>query len=199
MPLTLQQFATAVGAGQPRAMPWLDHVNRALDAYAINTPVRVAAFCAQIGHETAGLRYSAEIWGPTPAQIRYERDFKAAWPPSDDDERNELAYRLGNVNAGDGQRFKGHGLIQVTGRANHARARDRLRLRFGVPDFEAEPRRLAEMQWACLSAADYWDEHGLNALADAGQFVTITRRINGGTNGLADRQARLAVAEQALA
>jgi putative chitinase len=129
------------------------------------------------------LRSTTEQWGPTPAQRRYEGRAD-----------------LGNTQPGDGERFKGHGFIQVTGRFNHARVRDRLRERFpDVPDFEAEPERLAELPWAALSAADYWDDKGLNALADAGDFAAITRKINGGLNGQADRLARWGKAKRALA
>jgi putative chitinase len=201
MNLTLHQLSQATGCGVVRAQAWLPWMNRALEAFEIDTPARVAAFLAQVGHESCSLRYAAEIWGPSRQQLRYERDFTAAWPPSDEDDRNRLAYRLGNVNAGDGERFKGHGPIQITGRANHARVRDRLRLRYGmsVPDFEVEPDELATPQWGAMSAADYWADRNLNALADAGEFVTLTRRINGGTNGLADRQARWKTAQAALA
>jgi putative chitinase len=153
--------------------------------YGIDTPARLAAFLAQVGHESGGFRHATELWGPTAAQRRYEGRAD-----------------LGNVQPGDGERFKGHGYIQTTGRFNHARVRDRLRQRFphlDVPDFEAEPERLAEPQWAALSAADYWDDRGLNALADRGDFLGITKRVNGGYNGLADRQARWARAQQALA
>lgn len=164
----------AVGASEARAREVLPPLAAACALYGIDTPERQAAFLAQVGHESGGFRYVVELWGPTPAQERYEgrRD-------------------LGNTQPNDGPRFKGHGFIQVTGRANHARVRDRLRERFAdVPDFEAEPHRLAELQWACLSAADFWDEHGLNALADEGDFAGITRRINGGLNGQDDRLAR---------
>ena len=165
----------AVGATQALAARWLPHIEAACGLYGIDTPARVAAFLAQIGHESGGLRYATELWGPTPAQQRYAG-------------RQDL----GNTQPGDGARFKGHGLIQTTGRYNHARVRDRLRERLGdaVPDFEADPVALASDEWAAVSAADYWDDKGLNALADAGDFEAITRRINGGLNGLADRKAR---------
>jgi putative chitinase len=153
--------------------------------YGITTRDRLAAFLAQIGHESGGLRYVRELWGPTPVQERYEgrRD-------------------LGNTQPGDGRRYMGRGLIQTTGRYNYQRVRDRLRESFGdadVPDFEAEPDALEQPRWAVLSAADYWDDRGLNALADAGDFLTITKRINGRTNGLADRQQRWVRAKDALA
>jgi putative chitinase len=198
----------AVGTTPGRAAifaPWLDW---ACEQYEINTPDRQAAFFAQIGHESGGLKWTSEIWGPTAQQRRYERNFDAPWPDDPEEAKqpafavNRLAYGLGNVAVGDGSRFRGHGLIQTTGRGNHIRVRDRLRDRFpdiDVPDFELEPLRLIEPQWASVSAADFWDMRGLNAFADAGDFERITRRINGGVNGLADRIARWDAAKVALA
>lgn len=134
----------------------------------------MAAFIAQIGHESLSLRYTAEVWGPTPTQKRYEG-------------RTDL----GNTRPGDGIKFRGHGLIQTTGRFNHAAVRDRLRAAgHDCPDFEAFPEELETPKWAAWSAADYWSWKKLNELADRDDFLLITRRINGGTNGLADRQAR---------
>jgi putative chitinase len=150
--------------------------------YEINTPIRLAAFLAQIGHESGSLRHTTEIWGPTPAQRTYEG--RAS---------------LGNTEAGDGERYKGHGLIQTTGRFNHRAVRDRLRARgIDCPDFEAEPDRLAEPAWAAWSAADYWDWRDCNALADTGAFEAITVKINGGLNGQSDRLERWAKAKAAL-
>lgn len=170
----MKALLRAAGATTAKADAIAADMQRACDLYAINTPKRLAAFLAQVGHESGGFAHAAEIWGPTPAQQRYEG-------------RKDL----GNTQAGDGPRYRGHGYIQTTGRANHARVRDRLRQRMaGVPDFEAHPEKLALLPWACLSAADYWDMRGLNALADAGDFAGLTRRINGGMNGHADRVAR---------
>ena len=183
--MTPEQLARATGARIDRATAFIDHIEWAMIEFGIDTQVRRAAFLAQIGHESGGLKYTTEIWGPTPAQARYEG-------------RKDL----GNIYPGDGSLYRGHGLLQTTGRHNHARVRDRLRARFpgrDVPDFEAEPARLAEPEWAALSAADYWDEHGLNALADTGDFLRLTKRINGGTNGLADRLALHSAATEALA
>ncbi|WP_375577088.1 glycoside hydrolase family 19 protein [Paracidovorax oryzae] len=174
----------AAGATQALAERWLDHVAAACGLYEINTLPRIAAFLAQVGHESGGFRYTSEIWGPTASQRRYEG-------------RKDL----GNTQPGDGSRFRGHGLIQTTGRYNHARVRDRLRQRLGpdVPDFEQQPELLASDEWAATSAADYWDDKGLNALADIVDFERITRRINGGLNGQADRMARFERVQQALA
>jgi len=119
--------------------------------------------------------------GPTLAQQGYE-------PPS------EKATELGNTQPGDGFRFRGRGLIQVTGRANYGTCGQAL----GV-DLESDPGQLANPELACRSAAWFWKSHGLNELADAGQFQDITRRINGGLTGEADRLAFYSRAQEALA
>lgn len=178
-----QTIAACTGARIDRAERFAEPLVAAMALYHIDTPARQAAFLAQIGHESGGLKYTSELWGPTPAQSRYEGRAD-----------------LGNVQPGDGSRYRGHGLIQTTGRANHARVTQRLSARFdNVRDFEADPEALTDPQWAALSAADFWDDKGLNALADAGDFERITRRINGSTNGLADRVARYEAALAVLA
>ena len=180
--MTPDTLRAATGCTAEAAAKYADPLSAACAFYGIDTPTRLAAFLAQIGHESGSLRYASELWGPTHTQLRYEG--RAS---------------LGNTQPGDGERFKGHGLIQTTGRFNHARVRDRLRERFpDVPDFEADPEALTQPQWACLSAADYWDDRGLNELADAGQFEAITRKINGGFNGQADRLTRWERAKKAL-
>lgn len=175
-------IAACTGASLPFAEKFADPLTATMREYAIDSRERQAAFLAQVGHESGGLRYTTELWGPTPAQKRYEG-------------RKDL----GNVQKGDGAKFRGHGLIQTTGRHNHARTRDRLRKRFpDCPDFEAYPLALALPMWAAFSAGDYWDDKGLNLLADVGDFETITRRINGGLNGWVDRLKRWDAAKEAL-
>lgn len=197
----MEQLASCTGARIDRAQAFLPHLITTMREYRIDTPKRVVAFLPHVGHESGGLRWTTEIWGPTPEQSRYERDFDEAWPPPGKGHRNWKAYELGNSEPGDGERFKGHGLFQVTGRANHRGARDRLRVKFGlrVPDFEANPKALAEHEWAALSAGDFWASRNLNDLADAGDFVRLTRRINGGTNGLEHRLALWETAKAVLA
>jgi len=148
----------------------LPHLNAAMGSHGVDTPLRTAAFVAQLAHESGEFRWMEEIWGPTAAQLRYE-------PPS------PLAARLGNTQPGDGKRFKGRGPIQITGRFNYQKFGELLAL-----DLVGDPAIAAKPEIAFATAALFWRSNGLNELADARDFVTITRRINGGTNGLAERQ-----------
>jgi putative chitinase len=166
---------------QPKAEQFLPHLNQALRGYGIDTMLRTAAFIAQLAHESGEFRYMEEIWGPTDAQRRYE-------PIS------TLAARLGNIQAGDGKRFKGRGPIQITGRANY--------LRYGEllgHDLVLEPELAAQPEVAFSIAGLFWASNGLNEKADIQDFVGITKRINGGTNGLEDRQRYYARAKTVLA
>jgi predicted chitinase len=160
---------------------YLPALNRAMQDYGVNTMLRTAAFIAQLAHESGEFRWMEEIWGPTDAQRRYE-------PASD------LAARLGNTQPGDGKLFKGRGPIQITGRFNYHKYGGLL----GI-DLNANPALAATPDVAFATAGLYWKTNGLNELADAEQFVTITRRINGGTNGLADRQKFYETAKAVLA
>ena len=152
-------------------------LNAAMGHYQIVGAKRVAAFIAQIGHESGQLKYVKEIWGPTAAQARYEG-------------RKDL----GNTVAGDGSKYRGRGLIQITGRANYMACSEELGL-----DLIKQPELLEKPQHACMSAAWFWATKGLSTLADAGQFDKITQRINGGQNGAADRQSLYARALKVLA
>jgi putative chitinase len=183
--VTLAQLMAATGAREDRASAALAGINAAMQQYAINTPARIGMFLANVGHETGGLRWLQEIWGPTPAQLRYEGRAD-----------------LGNTKTGDGSRYRGRGMFQTTGRANYVRLRDRLRARVTqeeVPDFEAVPEFLALPKWAALSAADYVDMRNLNRFADRGAFVDYVKGVNGGTNGLEDRMRLWVAAQKVLA
>lgn len=165
--MTPKQLAVCTGARIDRAVEWLPAIEAAMAEFGIDTPARQAAFLAQIGHESGGLKWTVELWGPTEAQRRYEG-------------RKDL----GNVQIGDGFRFRGRGLIQTTGRHNYLATGKAL----GV-DLIAKPELLALPPLAARSAAWYWQSRGLNALADAGDFERITKRINGGLNGQPERIA----------
>lgn len=179
--LTADLLRTATGCTADAAALYAPHLDAACAYYGIGASVdRLAMFLAQVAHESGSLRYVRELADGSAYEGR--RD-------------------LGNTEPGDGKRYRGRGLIQITGRANYRATTQRLRARLArtVPDFEATPQALELPEWAAWSAADFWDSRGLNGYADRGDFVGITRRINGGTNGLADRQERLALARRVLA
>jgi predicted chitinase len=131
--------------------------------FAATTRTRAAAAVAQLAHESAGFVYREEI--ASGAAYEGRRD-------------------LGNTHPGDGRRFKGRTYIQITGRSNYAAVSRAL-----GHDFVAHPATLAEPAFAAKGAMWWWKTHGCNELADRGDFVALTRRINGGTNGLASRRA----------
>lgn len=175
--MTPKDLAQATGARIDRAKTFLPIIESAAPDFDINTPQRMAAFLAQVGHESGGLHWLTELWGPTDAQLRYEG-------------RKDL----GNTQPGDGARFKGRGLIQITGRNNYQKASTAL-----ATDFISNPELLAEPDMAVRSAMWFWQAHGLNELADADSFRLITQIINGGFNGLTERLALYEVAKEVLA
>lgn len=172
------QLQRIMGIKRSTAAAWLPHISKALELSECHTPKRQAALLSQVGHESGCLRYTREIWGPTKQQLKYEPG-------------TSLAKRLGNIREGDGMRYMGRGLIQITGRENYRRCAERMaQIVHGleIPDFEAEPEKLERPDFAALSAAVYWVDRKLNRWADNGDFSELTRRINGGYNGLAHRQ-----------
>lgn len=170
--MTLQELKEIMPYAGKRAETFLEPLNAAMEEFEINTPARQAAFLAQIAHESGSLRYVKEIASGAAYEGRSD---------------------LGNTQEGDGVRFKGRGLIQITGRANYAQCGAALGL-----DLLAEPDLLEQTENACRSAAWFWHSRGLNELADAGEFRMITKRINGGYNGLGDRQAYYNRAKEVL-
>ncbi|OLT54827.1 hypothetical protein BJF89_00925 [Corynebacterium sp. CNJ-954] len=154
-------------------------MENAMRAANITTALRAAHWCSQIGHESVGLQYMEEIASGT-----------AYNPPS------RVAQSLGNTQAGDGPRYKGSGPIQLTGRSNF-RAFTRWAQAQGhtTIDFEAQPQLVrSDPRWGFLAASWYWTvaRPNLNGLCDADNVDAVTIAINGGTNGIADRRARLA-------
>lgn len=174
--ITPALLRAAVGCTADLADIYADHLADACALNDITTPARLAAFLAQVGHESGSLKHTAELWGPTEAQKTYEG-----------------RKSLGNTQIGDGYFFRGRGLIQCTGRANMAQMAEWLGL-----DLLTTPELLEQPRWAALSAATWWARHGCNQLADAGDFEALTRRINGGTNGLEDRLKRWERAKAAI-
>lgn len=173
LPLTADRFRRIMpNASQARVNEILPHLVDAMEEYGINTPQRQAAFLAQLAHESGSLRYVREIASGDAYEGRAN---------------------LGNFEAGDGRRFKGRGLIQITGRANYAQCA----LALGLPLLQ-KPEILEQPGPSCRSAAWFWHTHGLNALADQDNFLQITKVINGGLNGYDDRCDHWAKAKAVL-
>jgi putative chitinase len=169
--ITQEQLTAIAPYSQPdRLVQLLPNLNMTMQRYEIITPLRKAHFLAQVGHESDGFNTNEEY--ASGADYEGRRD-------------------LGNTKTGDGVRFKGRGLIQVTGRSNYAACGQAL----GV-DLISNPQRLGDFDLACLSAGWFWDTRSLNDYADSDDVLQITRIINGGLNGLDDRQDYLARAKQ---
>lgn len=162
----------APGMSARKAEMFAPLLTAAMAEFEIDNGAREAAFLAQVMHESGQLHYLAEI----ASGQAYEG--RAA---------------LGNTEPGDGVRFKGRGLIQITGRTNYAACGAALNL--ALLD---EPELLEQPEPATRSAGWFWKTHGCNEIADTGDFVKLTRRINGGTTGLQDRQAYWARAQAVL-
>lgn len=173
MNLTADQVVKIMPYAKARATLFIDGINAAMAEFEINTSARQASFLAQIGHESGQLRYVRELASGEAYEMR--KDLGNTWP-------------------GDGVKFKGRGLIQITGRANYAACGAALGL-----DLLARPELLELPVNACRSAGWFWNLKHLNWLADAGDQEKICRRVNGGTNGLADRLALFEVARGVLA
>jgi predicted chitinase len=145
-------------------------------SWQIHTPLRLAHWLAQLGHESGELKYSEEIASGRAYEGRKN---------------------LGNTRAGDGVRFKGRGLIQITGRYNYSR----LARELGRPELLEDPKLVAEPPWAVESAGWFW-RHGtavdLNNVADKDNVTLITKLVNGGYNGLRDRKRLLVRAKKAV-
>lgn len=214
MLLTLPQFQRAAGLSPLMAQRWFEPFSKAAAEFQINTPARLAAFIAQTGHESTGLSRLSENLYYSDAE-RVARIFRSGF----DNNKNgviepaeiefarayirnpeKLANRAyagrggnGDEASGDGWRFRGRGLIQVTFRDNYFHCGKALGL-----DLIANPDLLLEYVNAARSAAWFWQTNGCNELADKGDFLAVTRRINPPAEGQADRVARFNVAKAAL-
>ncbi|EOD8984362.1 glycoside hydrolase family 19 protein [Pseudomonas aeruginosa] len=197
MLITEQQLLQILPNAGHRAGFFVPALNVAMERFGIIAPVRGAAFLAQVGHESGQLTRLVE-------NLNYSaQGLAATWPSryrGADGKPNALALNLarhpqaianntyasrngnGDEASGDGWRYRGRGLLQITGRANYRTAGAGL----GQP-LEQEPELLEQPEFAALSAAWWWSTHGLNELADRGEFAAITRRINGGLNGQSER------------
>lgn len=181
--INLDQICKIVPAGKPEVLAtFIEPLNRTFETYDISNRLRVCMFVAQAAHESMNFSRLREIWGPTPQQLRYERLLSAAWPPTAQDQRNKLAWQLGNANVGDGKKHMGRGIFMNTGVANNERSGKIL----GV-DLLNHPELLEGAEIACHDAGLFWKLHGMNQSADSDDILTNTHVLNGGTNGLPER------------
>jgi len=194
MELTLQQLKQLLPKN-----PYVDHWHQALEQllpdYEINTPQRIAAFVAQCSHESAGFTALKENLNYKAATLR--KIFPKYFPTDDlanayanmPNKQEAIANRVyasrmgnGDEHSGDGYRYCGRGLIQLTGKSNYQAFADSLEM-----NVEDVPEYLATFEGAAQSACWFWESNNLNQLADKGDILTLTKRINGGTIGLEDR------------
>ncbi len=173
---------------------WTEALNNAFNKYQINTPKRKACFLGQCMHESGGFKFMRE-------NLNYSaRALMATWPSRFPDQETANQFernpekiankvyggRMGNTEDGDGWKYIGRGLIQLTGKDNYAAASEAL-----GEDLVSNPQLVEEPRVAALTAGWFWNKRGLNELADQMDIATMTRRINGGNLGIADRQEKI--------
>lgn len=176
--VSIETVAAGMGFPPDQALA----LERACIRFGINTKLRVCHFLAQVAHESGTGRWLKELWGPTPAQRRYEGRAD-----------------LGNTQRGDGFRFRGRGLIQLTGRDNYERYSQTLH---GDDRAVRDPDMVAKLPDAALAAGYFWDRDGINEWADGDDVLAVSRAVNLGSptsrgtpNGLEDRKAMLKLAK----
>jgi putative chitinase len=194
-----QEQLTALGIDQK----WLDPLNHTFTKYDINTALRQAAFIGQCQHESNNFRTLEENLHYSTAGLMHT--WPSRFPSADVAEQysqnpQKLANKVyagclgnGTEESGDGWNYHGRGLIQLTGKENYERCGEAI-----SADLINKPQLLVDPYYACLSAGWFWGKKGLNALADSKDYVTMTKRINGGLIGLDDRKAKIAKAISVL-
>lgn len=160
--ITDQQLRAMLPNAGSRLDAHLPYIETALEEGKIDTPQRIAAFLAQLAHESGEYRYMEEIADGSAYEGRAD---------------------LGNIYPGDGVKFKGHGPIQITGRDNHHDCGVAL----GI-DLIEDPRKITLPEYGTASAVWFWNSRSLSLLADRDWFKAIAKIINGGLNGLSDRR-----------
>jgi putative chitinase len=176
--MTPAEWRAALVKIAPRGKPWIldglaDAMPVMVDRFDINTPVRQQHFLAQLAHESDHFQTTREYASGKAYEGRKD---------------------LGNTHKGDGERYRGRGLIQLTGRSNYQRASQAL----GQPYLE-EPDLVEKFPAAAIVSGWFWKTNGLNEIADKDDVRAVTRRVNGGLNGLDSRMAHLASARTAVA
>ena len=180
MKVTKEQILQIMPNAAKYVDKYLVYINGYSELFKIDTPLRMAHFLAQIAHESSELRYAKEL-GNKNYFVMYDH--------------GKLKQMLGNLKDGDGYKYRGRGLIQITGRANYQAYQNSGYCKGNIMD---EPQLLEQPLGAVKSAMWWWWKHGLNEKADIDSFLAITKTINGGTNGLESRRTFLKRAKAAL-
>lgn len=168
------KFSGDKAAAQKRIVSAISGVFAAtLDGYGINTPLRIAHFMGQVTHECAGFRTTEEFASGAAYEGRQD---------------------LGNTEKGDGPRYKGRGLLQLTGRFNYRSMGHKLGL-----DLEGNPTLAGDPVVSLKIACEYWQSRKINPDCDRDDLITVTKKVNGGLNGLDDRRVYLKKAKALLA
>jgi putative chitinase len=180
---------------------WFEPLQETFEKYQINTPKRQACFIGQCMHESGGFKFLRE-------NLNYSaKALMATWPSRfpDADVAEKYARqpemiankvyggRMGNTEDGDGAKFIGRGLIQLTGKDNYTAFGEAI-----GEDLVANPQLVEQPRYAALSAGWFWNKRGLNSLADAMDIETLTKRINGGSIGIDDRKAKISMVLNAI-
>lgn len=162
--ITYEQLKKIAPFAPKNADVYVPYLNQTMRQYEIDTPKRIAMFIAQLAHESGSFRYVRELASGKAYEFRAD---------------------LGNTEKGDGVKFRGRGLLQITGKANYMRVSKDI---FGDEQVLLKnPELLETPQYAALSAGWFWDGRHLNVKADKGDILGVTKRVNGGTNGLSER------------
>lgn len=172
MEIRLEQLQMAMPNAKERAAIFLPYLNKYAEEFEINTPLRWAHYLAQIAHESEELKYTKEIASGKAYEGRKD---------------------LGNIHKGDGVRYKGRGLIQITGRSNYSKYKQ-----YCGYDVVANPKLLEQPLGATRSSMWVFDTFGCNELADKDDLKAIRKKINGGLNGLEDCKKHLVWSKRAL-
>jgi putative chitinase len=171
MPIIVDQLRAIINPvryDDSRIQSIVNALNDTFEKYSIDSNIRMCHFLAQVLHESGAFRYSSEIWGNTPAQQAYDTRIDLGNTPEHD---------------GDGYKYRGRGWIQLTGKTNYRLFGKEVGL-----DLLTDPDKVAEEPYDSLAAGWYWNRKDLNSFADQDDILTITKKINGGFNGLDDRK-----------
>lgn len=169
MKITREQLYKIIG-DYNRVDRYLHYINKYLDVFEINTPLRASHFIAQCCHETAGFKFMKEQ-----GKISYFSKY----------DKGSLAKMLGNTKKGDGWKYRGRGFLMLTGRANYQSYQNS---EYCKGNIMSNPELLEGQNGSVKSGMWWWFTHGLNELADKDDIVKITKKINGGLNGIDDRK-----------